>query len=58
MIQFPPPVPPDMPDIPPPGPAEQAFMFACALALLLGLGLLALPEPWSRRFLRALLKGV
>ncbi len=51
------PYPPPGTDLPP-GPAEQAFMSACALALLLGLALLVLPEPWSRRILRALLKGV
>ncbi len=56
MLQFPP--PPGSPELPPPGPMEQTFMSLCAIAVLFGLALLALPEPWSRRILGALLKGV
>ncbi len=48
MIQFPPP-PPDMGDIPPPGPMYQ--FLACLLLVLLGVELLLgiLPKAWQRK---------
>ncbi len=47
MLQFPP--PPDMPDIPPPGPIYH--FLACVLLVLLGVELLLeiLPKAWQRK---------
>ena len=58
LLQTPFPAPPFPPDLPPPGPVFQFFAALVALVLAVELILLALPEPWSRGVVRALLKGV
>lgn len=59
-MQFPTPFSPPLgaPDLSPPGPVDQVFYLFLVLALLLELALLALPEPWSCKIIRALLKDV
>jgi hypothetical protein len=59
-MQFPTPFPPppDAPDLPPPGPVYQVLCLLIVFASLVELALFALPEPWGRKIIRALLKDV
>ena len=59
-MQFPSPFPPPpgAPDLPPPGPVYQELYLLFVFASLLSLALLALPEPWSHKIIRTLLKNV
>ena len=50
--------PPGAPDLPPPGPLFQMFCLLAALGLLTALVLFALPEPWSKRIVRAVFENV
>ena len=61
LLQTPFPTPPFPAGLPPPEPSGPVFQFFAALvALVLAVELIvfALPEPWSRGVVRALLKGV